>query len=217
VEQLLAWIYPNRVLVGVATLVAMTFIALIAWRRGWHRVAARHRMLTAIAVVVALAVAVPTTWYLASPLIIRTELVETPPPIAAAPSTTPSGSVATSASAASTSSPAPAPTPLVLQGTFVGADDFHFAKGSARVVETAPGRFVLRLEKFSVRNGPDLYVYLSPDAKGYAKGSVELGRLKATDGSFNYQVPLGTPTAKLRSVVIWCKAFSVQFGHAELS
>lgn len=215
-EQLLAWIYPNRMLVGAASLVAVTVLAFVGWRFGWHRLAARHRPLTAIAVLVALAIAVPTTWYLVSPLVIRTEFVETPP-VAAAPSTKPSALVSASASVAPTASPTPAPTPLALHGSFVGADDFHYAKGSARVIETAPGRYVLRLENFSVRNGPDLYVYLSPDVKGYAKGSVELGRLKATDGSFNYQVPVGTTTATLRSVVIWCKAFSVQFGHAELS
>jgi hypothetical protein len=216
VEDLLAWIYPNRVLVGVGTLVAVVGLALVGRRLGWHRAARRHRFLTAVVILVALAVAVPATWYLASPLIIRTELNETPPPVAAA-SPTPSVSITASASATPTAVPTPGATPLMLQGTFVGADDFHFAKGTARVVETEPGRYALRLESFSVRNGPDLYVYLSPDAKGYVKGSVELGRLKATDGSFNYDVPLGTTTDKLGSVVIWCKAFSVQFGHAALS
>jgi hypothetical protein len=214
VEELLAWIYPNRVLVGVGTLVVVAVLALMGWRLGWHRVAARHRFLTAALIIVALAVAVPATWYLASPLIIRTELTETPPPVAAG---SPTPSVSITASATQTAVPTPAPTPLMLQGKFVGADDFHFARGTARIVETEPGRYTLRLEGFSVRNGPDLYVYLSPDPKGYVKGFVELGRLKATDGSFNYDVPLGTTATKLGSVVIWCKAFSVQFGHAALS
>ena len=61
-----------------------------------------------------------------------------------------------------------------------------------------------------------MYVYLSPDPRGYARAAVELGRLKATDGSFNYQVPPGLRVDRARSVVIWCKAFSVQFGAAEL-
>jgi len=72
------------------------------------------------------------------------------------------------------------------------------------------------LEDFSVRNGPDLFVYLSPDPKGYAKGAIELGRLKATDGSFNYSVPAGSSVAQIRSAMIWCRAFSVQFGAAQL-
>jgi hypothetical protein len=76
---------------------------------------------------------------------------------------------------------------------------------------------VVRFDDFSVRNGPDLYVYLSPDPKGYAKGAVELGRLKATDGEFNTMVPAGTDIAALRSVVIWCKQFAVQFAVAPLA
>ena len=35
-----------------------------------------------------------------------------------------------------------------------------------------PGSTRLRLEDFSVRNGPDLFVYLSPDPDGYADGAL---------------------------------------------
>ena len=99
----------------------------------------------------------------------------------------------------------------------MGEDDFHFARGTARVVETGPGAFTVRLEDFSVRNGPDLYVYLSADPTGYADGAIELGSLKATDGSFNYEVPPGVDVEAFGSVVIWCRAFSVQFGVAQLA
>ena len=61
-----------------------------------------------------------------------------------------------------------------------------------------PGVYTLRLEDFSVRNGPDLFVYLSPDAAGYTDDALELGRLKATDGSFNYELPPGTDPADVR-------------------
>jgi len=59
-------------------------------------------------------------------------------------------------------------------------------------------------------------VYLSPDPAGYVRSAVELGRLKATDGDFNTRVPAGTNVSRLRSVVIWCKQFAVQFAVAEL-
>jgi hypothetical protein len=214
-DQLLAWIYPNRLLVAVTLVLAATAFAVIAWRLGWHRFAARHRLITGIAIVVALAIAAPATWYLGSPLFIRTELVESPP-VAVVQTATPSA-LSSAPSPSATATARPTTPPLTLSGTFVGADDFHFTKGTARIVETEPGRLTLRLEKFSVRNGPDLYVYVSPDSKGYAKGAVEVGRLKATDGSFNYELPPGTSRDNLASVVIWCKAFSVQFGHAALS
>jgi hypothetical protein len=88
--------------------------------------------------------------------------------------------------------------------------------GTARLIEAAPDTWVVRFEDFSVRNGPDLYVYLSPDPDGYEKGALELGTLKATDGSFNYEVPAGTDVGELRSVVVWCKQFAVQFAVAPL-
>ena len=77
-----------------------------------------------------------------------------------------------------------------------------------------PGTFVVRLQDFEVRNGPDLYVYLSPSADGYADGVIELGRLKADRGNQNYDVPAGLDPASVASVVIWCKQFSVQFAVA---
>ena len=98
----------------------------------------------------------------------------------------------------------------------MGADEFHFGSGTAILVETTPGEWIVRFEDFSVRNGPDLYVYLSPDPNGYVEDAVELGTLKATDGNFNTGVPAGTNVGEIRSVVIWCKQFAVQFAVATL-
>lgn len=122
----------------------------------------------------------------------------------------------------SSATPAPreSPTPdafephIVTQGEFVGADDFHFGEGQALLIETAPGEYTLRFENFSVRNGPDLYVYLSPSADGYTDGALELGTLKGTDGAFNYEIPAETDVSQFQSVVVWCKAFTVLFAHA---
>jgi hypothetical protein len=224
VDALLAWIYPNRIPIAIATVAAAVLLALIGWRRGWHHAARRHSRLTAVGLVAALAIGLPLAWYLGSPVFIRTALVEPAPVIepGGAPSPEPSIQVAAPSSTttprpSSVANPSPPPSPRSLQGTFAGADDFHFAEGTARLVEASPGRLSLRVEDFSVRNGPDLYVYLSPDPDGYAKGAIELGKLKATDGSFNYDVPADVDIGDVRSVVIWCKAFSVQFGAASLS
>ena len=105
---------------------------------------------------------------------------------------------------------------ILRSGQFKGADDFHTGRGKAQLIETTPGKYMLRLEDFSVRNGPDLFVYLSPSATGYAQGAVNLGRLKATDGSFNYEIPDGTEIAKFQSAVVWCRQFSVLFATAPL-
>jgi hypothetical protein len=45
---------------------------------------------------------------------------------------------------------------------------------------------------------------------------VNLGRLKANIGNQNYEVPEGTDLTKYGTVLIWCKAFSVLFGSADL-
>jgi hypothetical protein len=137
-------------------------------------------------------------------------------PAPAAPS---SGAVVAPPEAPS-STPRPSPTAppfvpaTVASGDWRGTDDFHFASGTASIVEVEPGRFQLRLEEFSVRNGPDLYVYLSPSEDGWTEDSLELGLLKATDGSFGYDLPDGTDPADFRSAIVWCKAFSHLFATA---
>jgi hypothetical protein len=122
--------------------------------------------------------------------------------------------------AAPPASTAPQPTAFatrtIASGEFHGTDDFHFGEGTARIVETAPGTYTLRLTDFSVRNGPDLYVYLSPDADDYDDHALELGKLKATDGAFGYDLPPGTDPADFASAIVWCKQFSHLFAVASL-
>jgi hypothetical protein len=215
-------LYDLRVPVAMGAAIAVVIVALIAWHIGWFAAARRHPARTGVLVAVAVAVGVPLTWYLASPVFIRTALVEPAPAIAdpsSAPITAPPADPASplpTPTAASTT--APAATLFVpvthVRGAFHGSDDFHFGRGTASIIETSPGRFHLRLEAFSVRNGPDLFVYLSPSADGYDRGALELGKLKATDGAFGYDLPEGTDPADFASAVIWCKQFSHLFATA---
>ena len=216
-------IYPNRVLFAVVTVVVAAALIAIARRRRWHEVARRHPGRTAAIVIPALAIALPLGWYLASPLVLSKTIDEPAPIVASAPSpeppaspsTKPSDSAAPAPSA--TTSPSPSAAPIARSGSFSGADDFHFGRGTAHLLETEPGVFVVRLADFEVRNGPDLYVYLSPKADGYAKGSIELGALKADKGNQNYAVPPDVDPTVARSVVIWCKQFSVLFATAPIA
>jgi hypothetical protein len=168
----------------------------------------------AVAIVV-LAVALPTGDYLLSPLWERSRLDEASPlPAAQVPAATatPATSGTTGGQAATTQS---AFEPRVIaRGEFMGADDFHFGRGDALLIETEPGHYVLRLENFSVRNGPDLFVYLSPNPSGYADDAVNLGGLKATDGAFNYELPEGLDIAAFKSAIVWCDEFDVLFATA---
>lgn len=221
-------LYDQRVPIGIAVTV-VTIIGLVAaYRLRWFAAARRHPARSGVLALTFLAVALPVGFYLASPLIIRSTLNEVGP-VAAAPSPAPSLAPVTPSpdpSIDSTTEPSPAATPthtaspfaptVVSTGEFTGTDDFHFGSGTASIIETTPGRYVLRLEDFSVRNGPDLFVYLSPDADGYADDALELDRLKATDGSFNYELPAGTNPADFTSALIWCKQFSQLFAVAPL-
>jgi hypothetical protein len=102
-----------------------------------------------------------------------------------------------------------------LIGNFVGAGDgFHNAEGVAKIIQLADGTDILRLENFKATNGPDLYVYLSTDKTN--ADIVNLGRLKGNIGNQNYLIPAGTDITKYNTALIWCSAFSVIFGSAQL-
>ena len=191
-----------------------------------------HRPVVIAMAVVAVAVGTPIAWYLGSPVFLRSELYE--PPVSAVEPTSPGPVPATATIDAPSAVPAsrlarpPATVPVTTPpprdrrvadrtGRFTGTDDFHFGRGTATLREVEPGRWVVRLEDFSVRNGPDLYVVLSPSRSGYTGDSIEIGRLKATDGSFNMPVPAGADVSRVKSVLIWCKQFSHLFAVAPLA
>jgi hypothetical protein len=225
---LLALLYDYRYVAMALGAAVVIGVLLLARRYRWASIARRHPVAGAIAGVTALVVFAPVAWYLLSPIWIRTELVE--PPVAAAapspsaatpePTAQPAASEAPAEAAELTPAPQPTPTPWAAaaprSGEFQGTDDFHFARGTATLIETAPGEWTIRLDDFSVRNGPDLFVYLSPSKRDYADGALEVAKLKATDGSFNVRLPDGADPTGMRSVLIWCKQFSHLFAWATL-
>jgi hypothetical protein len=218
-------LYELRIPVAIASMGLAILVVVVAYRFGWFAAARRHPRRTGLIAVSALAVLLPVGWYLASPIFIRTSLVEAEPIPASIATVAPSADTAPTASPAPSvvpTGPPPPPTPsatsfaasTVTSGEFRGTDEFHFGTGTASIIEVEPGRFHLRLAEFSVRNGPDLFVYLSTERDGYTDDSVELGKLKATDGSFGYDLPDGVDPTRFRSALIWCKQFSHLFAVA---
>ena len=220
-----------------AAIIAAALALFLASRRGWHKWALQHRLLTGGTLAIVLAVGIPAGWFTISPLFERETVCEASPiagagagsekceGVAVAAGGTASAATATiarTATPAATAMPeashgateAPQFQPRVAsQGEFRGADDFHFGRGQALLIETAPGEYTLRFENFSVRNGPDLFVYLSTDPNGSNDGLL-LGDLKGTDGAFNYDVPEGTDIFRYKSAVVWCRQFAVLFATA---
>jgi hypothetical protein len=118
---------------------------------------------------------------------------------------------------------APAEPVALASGSFTQIDALHGAEGSATIYRLPEGNLVLRLENFNAQNGPDLRVGLSghpiprSSAELHEDGYVELAVLKANQGNQNYELPADLDPSAFRSVVIYCKAFSVVFSTAELS
>jgi hypothetical protein len=101
-------------------------------------------------------------------------------------------------------------------GVFLGiGDGIHDVQGKVFTIPLDNGGDVLRLENFKSTNGPDLYVYLSTDKD--ASEFINLGKLKANNGNQNYEIPNEVNFAEYNRVLIWCKAFGVLFGSAEIS
>jgi hypothetical protein len=98
----------------------------------------------------------------------------------------------------------------------------HATTGTAIVFRLPDGPLILRLERLSTSNGPDLRVYLSHvpaggDRRAYRAGFIDLGALKGNRGSQNYAIPAGTDLSAFKSAVIWCRRFAVGFGVAPVS
>jgi len=159
---------------------------------------------------------------LVSPYFERTFLDEASP-LADAPSAQSAGTPVTAAMDAGTPQP-PVPTPpdapaagVLFRGEVRDGEPGHNGDGTALIIRDDSGALFLRFEEFSVTNGPDLFVILSTDPNGYAgEGAINLGGLKATDGNINYEIPAGVDLSAIRSAVIWCRAFDVDFAVATL-
>lgn len=118
-----------------------------------------------------------------------------------------------------TASPSASPTPsgpvTISSGEFRNGAPGHIGSGTASLGRDAAGNPVLVLADFSVTNGPDLHVILGDSEEGGGDG-LDLGPLKATDGTFSYEVPAAADLESFRSVTIFCKSFPTIFAVATL-
>ncbi|MEX0956524.1 MAG: DM13 domain-containing protein [Rhizobiaceae bacterium] len=113
-------------------------------------------------------------------------------------------------------------TDKVAEGEFIHAnpsDPIHYGGGGVSVYSDT----VFLHEDFEVGPGPDYHVYLVPKANIRGSGDlgtamyVDLGRLKAFEGSQNYAIPAGVDLRDYPSVLIWCQKFSVLISLADLN
>ncbi|MDQ2952581.1 MAG: DM13 domain-containing protein [Chloroflexota bacterium] len=144
-----------------------------------------------IGVIVAALLGAAFAWYTLSPFFITTTLVETRGAAV-------SGSV-------------------VRSGQLQRVDSAHFGTGTVALVDESGKRFA-RFEGVAIQNGPDLHVYLGRGRGGAYDGQRDLylGALKATNGTFTYEIPAGTDLASYRSMIVWCRNFATLFTWADL-
>jgi hypothetical protein len=85
------------------------------------------------------------------------------------------------------------------------------------VIRLAAGGTVLTLTEFETSPGPDLRVYLASGGPEDLGDVVDLGGLKGNKGDQQYELPRAVDLERHRTVVVWCRAFSVAFGSARLA
>ncbi len=161
--------------------------------------------------VLLLVIALPLVWYLASPLVIRTELNENLPDSSVNRSDLETEMDKMKDETTEISEVMPKGSGISLTGNF--QKQVHDVSGQVKLIG-AQNSFFIRLENFMTLNGPDLHVYASKDLE--ATDYIDLGKLKATKGSFNYELGQEIDFATYKYILIWCEPFGVLFGSAEL-
>ncbi len=101
---------------------------------------------------------------------------------------------------------------IITQGSFSGAA--HPTSGIVKLAKDPAGKKYLVFENFKTDPGPDIRIWIAEDKTD--KSYTELSKTVFT-GTFKIDVPADVDTAKKTYVLIWCKAFSVLFGSAQLN
>lgn len=111
--------------------------------------------------------------------------------------------------------------PVTRSGMFGARPGVETVAGIAVLGTTTDGKTVLRLQQIKSANGPDLYVYLtkvsSPKTRSDVEGGYQVGKLKATRGDSNYELPDSVDASQYKAVVVYCRSFSAIFGYANLA
>jgi hypothetical protein len=109
-------------------------------------------------------------------------------------------------------------------GSFRKLDPIRQASGNVTIYQQADNTKVVRFENFGVVNGPDLRVVMSqsstPDTVELMKANdseIDLGAIRGTSGSQNYDVPAELDLSQYNTVVIYSRTLNVVYSYAVLS
>jgi hypothetical protein len=104
-------------------------------------------------------------------------------------------------------------TSVLYEGSFVSANNYTTMGTAVVVVEN--GKRKLIFKDFQTTPGPDLKVYLSTATS--PTDFIDLGELKASTGTFSYDLDTNIDFGKQNHVLVWCKRFSRLFGSTSLT
>ncbi len=165
-------------------------------------IVARHPWLAVlVTLAVAAALAIPVAAYVIVPALVKSTLTESLP-------------VASAPAARSLSAPA-ARAQVLAQGELRRLNAVDFGSGKVLIADVNGTRY-LRFENVDIAGAPDLHVYLSERTDGQPGRLTNLGKLKATNGSFNYPIPPNLDLTQAKSVVVYCRTFNVTITFALL-
>ena len=101
---------------------------------------------------------------------------------------------------------------VLAQGSFEGRSD-HVVTGNASIVATGDGGIVRLTDDFSLDGAPDPKVAIGT---GGQKPTLILAPLAANNGTQDYALPVDVTAEGITQVWIWCEAYDVPLGYAEL-
>ena len=163
---------------------------------------ARHPWLAALAALaVAGALAIPVAAYVIVPALVRSTVNESLP--------------VPSAPAAGSLNAPPVHAQELAHGELRRLNAVDFGSGKVLIADVNRTRY-LRFENVDIAGAPDVYVYLSDRTDGQPGRFTNLGKLKATNGSFNYAIPANLDLTQAKAVVVYCRTFNVTISFALL-
>jgi hypothetical protein len=110
---------------------------------------------------------------------------------------------------------------VILTGDFTSIDSLHQGAGVVSIYQVGDRRYVLRLDPFTVTNGPDLHVLLSTQpaprtSTDALTGHLDLGELASNSVAQNFEIPAGTFLDVYKGVVIYSRSLNFVYTTAEL-
>ncbi|CEL92984.1 unnamed protein product [Vitrella brassicaformis CCMP3155] len=112
----------------------------------------------------------------------------------------------------------------VLEGSFVDAD--KSVSGTIQVLEEDDGSYSVKFMDYETSDGPDLFLYFSPQegATGIGGGAlmvelapdVNAAGQALFEGEAMSKLPADFDPEQAKRALIWCREFAVLFGYADL-